>query len=216
MDNNIIINFLSNNKSILDLSNYTIEEIILIINFHKDKIIGDNQEKLLNNKYDNLENKSKHQLEIILDELWKNFPIFDQQNNPIECSICFSYLTNSDNLLMNCNHQTHSSCFLNYLYSNFISICNQQTNIIDSQNKINYLFRCPKCRNYLTSHIKNNIETTELNESSINTEYEYVSTLNNNINNPLNNPLNNHFNHSYTNNIHSVIPNLNIDLITGL
>ncbi len=222
---NLINSFLLNNRSVLNLSNYTTDELKIIIGYCKENIILNDQLKQVSVTIDNFENKNKNELEIILTDLWNGFPLVDNQSNPIECSICFSYLTISDNLLMQCNHQTHSSCFFNYLYSNFTSINKNKTNILDSENKINNLFRCPKCRTYLTPYIKNNVESSDMNQIPINTNYEYVSIQADNLNqtNRLNQT--NVLNYSQitnsilTNgnyNIRNNTNNLNIDLISGL
>jgi hypothetical protein len=85
-----------------------------------------------------------------INELWKKFPLLNNEGDMIECMICLHNITNSDNIIFECEHITHSSCFLNYLFLNLKNIKSNES----SKENLLKLFRCPKCRNYVTEKIK--------------------------------------------------------------
>jgi len=186
--NNINIINIFNNKIKPDISKYNIDELIWIITNYN----------ILYNKESNseeLEKLNKTDLINIIYNLWNIQPI----ENDIECSFCLNVITNGDNLMTNCEHMYHSTCFFNYLFNS----CKSKLTDINNTNNISNYFRCPKCRNYLS----NQINDTD------------IETNNNQENNLINNQIiinGNYFNNNYyTTNFHNN-NNINIDLITGL
>jgi len=176
---NVNLNDILKNKIKPNLTNYSIDELkIMIFNYFQNSNPNDNLE--------NIENKNKFELDEIIIKLWNNYPISNNNSDIINCVVCFNPITNSDNLLMRCNHQIHSSCFFNYLFTNL-------TNNNFNSNTLSNLFRCPECRNYLTEHI-NNVKNQNNFEPSENVNFENIILSDNN----------------------DYMENLNIDLVTGL
>jgi len=190
MENNININNIFKNKIKPNLINYSSDELKFIINNYF--IIN---KKLLENTI-NLENMTRIELELEIIKLWKNYPISNNDFEIINCTICLNPITNSDNLLLRCNHLLHSSCYFNYLFTNFIEINNKT-------NKLTNFFRCPECRNYLTENIQTYNENSN-NQTELETygfvNYENIVILQNETNN-----------YEYDSDL-----NLDINLISGL
>lgn len=158
------------NKTKPDVSNYNINELKWIIfNYNKSYCKESNLEienieiKNIEN-IENIEKMNKLELIKIINNLWFLHPI---QNN-IECLFCLNIITNGDNLITNCGHLYHSTCFFNYLFNSFNHELNKSVNIT------NY-FRCPKCRNYLSNQINDSNNTNEYENENI------IDNLNNNI-----------------------------------
>lgn len=189
MKNKVKPNFsLFTHKELIDICNEFIENIcddknvqmdylnlsLDTMNFIKN-IITDNINIDINNN-----NIDKNALIDKLNNLWSNFPLLDNNNEPIDCIICFNHLTNLDNLIFKCSHLTHSSCFFNYLFSNLKNISSNTT----INNNIENYFRCPKCRMYLTENIIANINT---NANQNLTQDNFINVINNIDNNYRNN-----------------------------
>jgi hypothetical protein len=183
------------NKLKTNLSKYTFDQLKKIINdfiknieIYKSIYSIDIIEKININTFDNFDDCNKLKLENIINNLWEEFPIVNDSNEIIDCAICLSNVNNNDNIVFQCNHILHSTCFLNYLFTNFKSI-QQKTNNYNNDNmlnnKITNLFRCPNCRNYLTPFIKNinnDIQLNnniQLNNEELNNEHEYDDEYNN-------------------------------------
>ena len=119
-----------------------------------------------------------------IDDLWKKLPLLDNNNDIVDCVICLNHITNDDYITFKCNHITHTTCFLNYLFSNLKNKPNIDT-------KIEKLFRCPNCRNFLTDIVKKSFEQNELINSIEYNGYEFNNEINNNNDNNNNNNNNN-------------------------
>lgn len=138
----------------------------------------------------------KNDLILKLTEIWKNTPI----DNDIDCAFCMDLVTNGDNMITNCNHYYHTTCYLKYINSsmnNFIGSTMQEIG-----NFYN-IFKCPKCRNNLIDINQNNI-----NHSNINNDFTIndIPNLNNDTNEvPILNPQYDYFNND-----------INMDINTGL
>lgn len=120
------------------------------------------------NKIENIKNKID--CENIIINLWNSHSICNISDE-CECVFCFNVITNSDNLTMKCGHISHSSCFFNYLFTNF-------NNNSTQKDKVTNLFRCPTCRKYLTEQIEShgeNIvgEQNEQREENINENIDF-------------------------------------------
>lgn len=114
-----------------------------------------------------------------IDDLWKKLPLLDNNNDIVDCVICLNHITKDNYSTFKCNHITHTTCFLNYLFSNLKNKPNIDT-------KIEKLFRCPNCRNFLTDIVKKSFEQNELINNIENNEYEFnneINQINNNNNN---------------------------------
>jgi hypothetical protein len=153
-----LIKLLLKNKIKPDLSNYTYNELYdMYIKFNEDKnnylsilkypentinIINDicNNSKFIEN---NLMDFNKKIIIDKIDNLWKKLPLLNSNRELINCAICLEIITNSNYIYFVCEHITHSSCFLNYLFYN----------LKNNNNDFIKLFRCPNCRNYLTDNI---------------------------------------------------------------
>lgn len=164
-----------------DLTVFSTSELEKIIKEYNNYYNDDIFEKKINN--------SRDELEKIIYDLWRNYKIVDDNNNVIDCSICLQPIINSDNLTLNCNHILHSSCLLNYIYTNISSNCIS-----------NNIFRCPKCRKYLTNLID---------EKKNNGYFDIENNVNYNNNN-------NNTNINIDNNSNNNNNSIGIDLITGL
>ena len=116
-----------------NLRNYSITQL-------ENLIIDYDNELVLENINLNLNNKSRSELEKIIYDLWKGYIINDDENNVIDCSICLQPITNSDNIILECEHILHSSCLLNYIFSNISTLENNNSNINTNTNKINNTF----------------------------------------------------------------------------
>lgn len=95
-----------------------------------------------------------------VNELWKKFPLLNNEGEIVECMICLNYITNSDNIIFECEHITHSSCFLNYLFSNLKNMESNDANLLK-------LFRCPKCRSCVTEKIKKTLNSADVERQNI-------------------------------------------------
>lgn len=140
-----------------ELNKYTLEEL-------KEIIVKDDKKRF--NKILDLINETVTETETEINslkkniineiyELWKNNPINNSEDLN-ECMFCFSQITNSDNMIMKCEHQSHSSCFFKYLYTNFNSILLDKNDYDIKEKKINNIFRCPKCRKDLIDILSDN------------------------------------------------------------
>ena len=207
MDNNNLSNiFKSISKP--NLSNLSIDQMInIIIEFNRksngDFIKESNQQMNL----EEIKNKTKNELEEIILEIWKEYEITDSENNVIDCSICLLPITNTNIIYLKCLHPLHSSCLINYIYTNFIELNNKlYTDPDPNVNKINNLFRCPKCRKHLTSHIEDKISNSNSN------------SISNSISNSVSIPNFNNNNNSSSNNTNHNFPytDITIDINSGL
>ena len=148
-----------------NLDSYTLDELHQIIEETKINLMESGKyndfEKLLD-----IKDKTRADIVELLYNLWLDYPLYDNMMNEIECVICLGIITNQDNMILKCSHYLHSSCYMNYLFTNITKI---EKNTYHGDNtfvKIKNLFRCPKCRDYLTNLITNSNETydTNLNE----------------------------------------------------
>lgn len=87
-----------------------------------------------------------------LEDFWNKLPLLNNNNDMIECGICLNYITKNDCIIFKCNHLTHTTCFLNYLYANL------KINKIELEK----FFRCPNCRTFLTENVQKSFEHYEL------------------------------------------------------
>lgn len=163
---NLLIEILKN-KSKPYLSKYTLEQLKKIyFNFIENKLMfkSDIVHNIIENNHEKIKeiiniHDEKTQLKLFvanINDLWENFPVFNNSNEIIDCVICLNNITNSNNITFQCNHITHSTCFLDYLFSNLKNIF-YNMNTFNSNEKITKLFRCPQCRNYLTKSIENSL-----------------------------------------------------------
>jgi hypothetical protein len=146
-----------------------------IIEIHKEEEI---RKKILNNWFE---------------ELWKKIPLFNNNNEIIDCVICLNYITKNDYIIFQCEHITHSTCFFNYLFSN---LKNNSNNIFDddyNKNNLIKLFRCPNCRNFLTDLVKKSFESNYVNNNIENNIVEN-NIVENNIENNIENEYGDEFN----------------------
>jgi len=120
------------------------------------------------NRKTETETENKKILTNWINDLWTKLPLLDHTNNIVECVICLNCINNNDCTIFKCNHMTHTTCFLNYLFSNL-----KNNSHIDTD--VEKLFRCPNCRIFLTDMVKksfgHNELTNELTNVSTN-EYE--------------------------------------------
>jgi hypothetical protein len=156
MNHNILIDLI-NSKSKPNLNNFSFDQLVnIVVEYNKehDDIFSNGKDSTEKNQINlnDIKNKTRCQIEKIIIDIWKDYEIRDCVNNKIECSICFEPITNSNGINLKCFHQMHSSCLLDYIFSNFITIAtgsNLETSM-DKSIRIKNLFRCPKCRKYLT------------------------------------------------------------------
>lgn len=196
-----------------NLENYSTNQLIFIL-----------EQYLENNNQNNniiiqdIKNKSKDELDEIIIDIWKNNFIKDNYDNTIDCSICLQPVNNSNIISLECNHIYHSSCLINYIHCNVIEMfdnyTNQNSNLFSQIDKINKIFRCPKCRIHMTKMIQDKKYDNECTQNNINDvnlenhnhgEYIYNNYYNNNDNNGYNND---------NNDIDNI--NIGIDLLSGL
>lgn len=156
------------------LNNYNNNELTeIIINYDKFLNINTKTNFKIEN-YSDLSDKSTSELIQIINELWKNHQIQDL-DEIIDCVFCLSPIINSDFVISQCEHQFHSSCFFNYLFTSCCSTTNTNISNHSKITKITNLFRCPKCRNYLTGQIKNSLTNNITNtNTNIPSDYEHV------------------------------------------
>ena len=151
----------------------------------------------------NIKNKQRNELEKIIYDLWRENIITDDENSIIDCSICLQPIINSDNIILECEHILHSSCLINYIFSNITStIIDYNLSHYTNRDKINNTFKCPKCRNYLTKFVEEKIH----NEKIKNEEIFNGEILNNS------NSLTSNYNYLIENNNDN---DLGVDLLTG-
>lgn len=116
--------------------------------------------------------KKKIIINFIMD-LWKKLPLIDESGDVIECGICLNYITNIDNMTLKCGHKIHSSCFINYLFTNL-------KNTYNSNYDLTKLLKCPNCRIYLTNTIDN--YTNQITNNTNDEENEIINNINVNYN----------------------------------
>lgn len=182
----IYIEYTNENNSIINiLEKYFSSETLILIQNIFDKSLTE-----IKNKNILQINKEDLRKKILIDwinNLWKNFPLLNNDNEIIDCIICLNNLNNTNYMIFECEHITHSSCFINYLFSNLKNSYNNDSNNEFDNNNLIKLFRCPNCRNYLTEMIKDsvsNINTNITNNISINN----IDNVNYNSNDLFNNP----------------------------
>ena len=183
-DNNIFLLKLLKYKIKPNLSHYTFDQLTNIyieLNDKKDNwldkiqnILPENTLNIVKNIFNdikiiNLNRKTETENKKILinwiDDLWTKLPLLDDTNNIVECVICLNYINNNDFMIFKCNHITHTTCFLNYLFSNL-----KNNSHIDAD--VEKLFRCPNCRIFLTDMVKKSFGQNELgNEYEADNEY---------------------------------------------
>lgn len=187
MNQNILADLI-NSKSKPNLNNFSSDQLANIIveyNKESDNIFSNDKDITEKNQINltDIKNKTRCELEKIIMDIWKDYEIRDCANNKIECSICFEPITNSNVINLKCFHQMHSSCLLDYLFSNFItkSIGSNMEIPMDKSIGIDNLFRCPKCRKYLTSLIeKKNLQDKNIyqEENFIGDDHDYNDSVN--------------------------------------
>lgn len=214
-----------------NLDSYTLDELHQIVEETKINLMESGKyndfEKLLD-----IKDKTRADIVELLYNLWLDYPLYDNMMNEIECVICLGIITNQDNMILKCSHYLHSSCYMNYLFTNITKI--EKNTYYDNNTfvKIKNLFRCPKCRDYLTNLIANSNETynTNLNEhtgmesfmsSFTYDEYFNIHSIIMNEQTQNDNSQNNNFQSDINPNINPNINqdtnlNVNIDLETGL
>lgn len=188
-----------------NLSNYTLDQLTnMYINLYNNKentfdkiknILSQNILSILENIFcDNLEIinlneiKTENKKKILIDwfdDFWTKLPLLDDVGDIVECGICLNYINKNDYTTFKCNHMTHTTCFLNYLFSNL-----KNNSYIDGG--IEKLFRCPNCRIFLTNIIKNSFEQNETtNEYNDETTNEYDTEIINEYDNQYGDEYNN-------------------------
>jgi len=155
-----------------------------------------------NEEIDNIE---KNDLIDKLNILWKNTPL----DNDIDCAFCMELVTNGDNMITNCGHYYHTTCYLKYINSsmnNFLGTTIQETSNLSN------IFKCPKCRNNLIEinqyNINNNQYNINNNQNNINNDFSIndIPNLNDDTNEvPILDPRYDYFNND-----------INMDINTGL
>lgn len=192
-DKNQLIKLLIDKNTKPDLSKYELEQLILmyldfrdnncnwteIFSMYSAKTIdilnsicidvptsNEKNDKLMNKIYNiDGENEKKKIIVDFIVDLWKKFPLVDESGDVVECGICLNYITNIDNMSLRCGHKIHSSCFVNYLFTNLKNTRNSSSN-----NDLIFLFRCPNCRINLTDTIdeySNNINNIDNGDDEI-------------------------------------------------
>ena len=234
LNKNVLLKILLENRLKPDFNKFAYEELYqMCIDFINDNVHYLSQSKyspntinlinsicqkmdIIENNNDNDENTEKNLKKIIdwINDLWKKLPLLNNNLEIIDCGICLGFITNCDYICFQCEHLTHSSCFLNYLFSN----------IKNDTNKLLNLFRCPNCRNYLTSNIQtcaqefsnseNDIDDYEYNNSDNNENYNIITQQYNLTENSIDNYLNNYLNNLFEHNRYNI--NLNNNLIDNI
>jgi hypothetical protein len=234
LNKNVLLKILLESRLKPDLNKFSYEELYqMCIDFNNDNEYYLSQSKYTSNtinlinsicqKMDIIENNNENNeknLKKIIDwicDLWKKLPLLNNNFEVIDCGICLGFITNCDYICFQCEHLTHSSCFLNYLFSN----------IKNDTNKLLNLFRCPNCRNYLTSNIQtcahefnngeneNDIDNYDYNNSNNNENYNIITQQYDLTENSIDNYLNNNLNILFQNNRYNLNLNNNyIDYLT--
>lgn len=167
---------LNNNK---DNTFNVIKNILSQNTFNIVENIFNNVEAInVNNTKTNTDTDTQNKKKILIDwfdNFWTKLPLLDNVGDIVECVICLNYINKNDCTTFKCNHMTHTTCFLNYLFSNL-----KNNSYIDGDKGVEKIFRCPNCRFFLTDTIKKSFEQNKnTNEYEVNNEY----ILNNNYNN---------------------------------
>ena len=85
-----------------------------------------------------------------VNKLWSEYVLKDNNSNPIECLICWSELTNGNNMTFECGHKFHSYCIVKNLLIYSTDTYIDKINDKDIQNfKIEY--SCPQCKRIIDS-----------------------------------------------------------------
>ena len=111
-------------------------ELLDIINYHE-------PEWIKNNRYTRDDMVSK------IFKLWSEHVLIDHNTNPIECLICWDYLTNGNNMTFECGHKFHSSCIVKSLLIYSTKTYIDKMNDEEIKNNFTVEYYCPQCRNYI-------------------------------------------------------------------
>lgn len=197
-DNNNILLKLLKCELKPNLSHYTLDQLTNIYielndkkNSWLDKIQNILPENTLNvvknifndikiiNPNEKTESENKKILINWIDDFWTKLPLLDDVGDIVECVICLNYINKNDCTTFKCNHMTHTTCFLNYLFSNL------KNNSYVDEEKTEKLFRCPNCRIFLTDMVKKSFEQNDT-ANNLTNEYdaddEYIVDNNDNDN----------------------------------
>ena len=96
-------------------------------------------------------------------EIWSEQEILDQTNSPIMCTICLENMTNGDNMILPCGHQTHSKCMLKGVLIRCADMFVSGLKDKDSQ-QIELDYTCTQCNVRMDSYILDKNIFSESNE----------------------------------------------------
>ena len=116
-----------------NLYKLTESELLNIINYY--------EPEWMNNKY------TRDDMVAKIFKLWSEYVLIDHNSNPIECLICWDYLTNGNNMTFECGHKFHSSCIVKSLLIHSTETYINKMNNEEIKENFMVEYCCPQCKN---------------------------------------------------------------------
>jgi hypothetical protein len=116
-----------------NLYKLTESELLNIINCY--------EPEWMNNKY------TRDDMVAKIFKLWSEHILIDHNSNPIECLVCWDYLTNGNNMTFECGHKFHSSCIVKSLLIHSTETYINKINDKEINENFMIEYCCPQCKN---------------------------------------------------------------------